>query len=56
MAGKSAETREQRARSDLKRASHDEDPFMVAETRFGGNEQFMGSSEQLEASASALDG
>ena len=56
MACKSAETREQRARSDLKRASHGEDLFTVAETRFGGNEQFVVSGEQLEASAGALDG
>ena len=56
VACKSAETRAQRTRSDLKRASHDEDLFAVAETRFGGNEQFMGSGERLEASAGAMDG
>jgi hypothetical protein len=56
VACKGAKTREQRARSDLKRASHDEDLFAVAETRFGGNEQFMGSGERLEASAGAMDG
>jgi hypothetical protein len=56
VACKGAETREQRTRSDLKRASHGEDSFTMAETRFGGNEQFTDSGEQLEASAGALDG
>ena len=56
MACKSAETREQRTRSDLNQASHDKDLFTVAETQFGGNEQFVVSGEQLEASAGALDG
>jgi predicted ATPase len=51
---KSAETREQRTRSDLKRASHGEDLFTVAETRFGGNELFGDSSEQLEARVGVL--
>ena len=55
MACKSAETREQRIGPDLKRASHGEDSFAVAETRFGGNEQFVDSGEQLEASAGSLD-
>jgi hypothetical protein len=45
VACKSAEAREHRARSDLKRASHSEDLFTVAESRFGGNEQFVGSGE-----------
>jgi predicted ATPase len=56
VACRSAETTEQRTRLDLNRASHGEDLFTVAETRFGGNEQFVVSSEQLEASAGALDG
>jgi predicted ATPase len=56
VACKSAETREQRTRLDLNRASHGEDLFTVAETQFGGNEQFVVSGEQLEASAGALDG
>jgi hypothetical protein len=54
VACKSAETREQRTRSDLNRASHGEDLFTVAETRFGGNEQFGGSGEQLEARVGVL--
>jgi hypothetical protein len=41
---------------DLNRASHGEDLFTVAETRFGGDEQFVVSSEQLEASTGSLDG
>jgi predicted ATPase len=56
VACKSSETREQRTRLDLNRASHGEDLFTVAETRFGGNEQFVVSGEQLEASDGALDG
>ena len=55
MACKSAETREQRTRLNLNRASHGEDLFTVAETRFGGNEQFVVSGEQLEVIAGALD-
>jgi hypothetical protein len=54
VACKSAETRAQRTRSDLKRASHGEDLFTVAETRFGGSEQFGGSGEQLEARVGVL--
>ena len=56
VACKSAETSEQRTGPDMKRASHDVDSFAVVETRFGGNEQFVDSGEQLEASAGALDG
>jgi hypothetical protein len=41
VACKSAETREQRTTLDLNRASHSEDLFTVAETQFGGNEQFV---------------
>ena len=47
MACKSAEAREHRARSDLKRASHGEDLFTVAETRFGENWKFSSSGERL---------
>jgi hypothetical protein len=54
-ASKGAETRKQRARSDLNRAGHDEASFTVAETQFGGNEQFVVSGEQLEVIAGALD-
>jgi hypothetical protein len=54
VACKSADTREQRTRSDLKRASHGEDLFTVVETRFGGSEQFGGSGEQLEARVGVL--
>jgi hypothetical protein len=41
---------------DLKRTGHGESLFTAAENRFGGSEQFGGSSEQLMASAGALDG
>ena len=47
MACKSAETREQRARSDLKRASHGEDLFTVAETRIGEKPKFKLSEARL---------
>ena len=56
VACKSAETREQMTRLDLNRAGHGEDLFTVAETRFGGDEQFVFFGEQFEASAGALDG
>jgi hypothetical protein len=42
---KSAETREKRARPDLNCTDHSESLFMVAESRFGGTEQFVGSGE-----------
>jgi hypothetical protein len=42
VACKSAETREQKG---LKRASHGEDLFTVAETQFGGTERFRDSGE-----------
>jgi hypothetical protein len=45
VACKSAETREQMTRLDLNGASHGDDLFMVAETRFGGDEEFVVSSE-----------
>jgi hypothetical protein len=45
VAGKSAETREQRAKPDLNCTNHGKSLFMVAENRFGGTEQFMGSGE-----------
>jgi hypothetical protein len=51
-----AETREQRTRSDLECTDHGEILFTAAENRFWGIGQFGGSGEQLEASASALDG
>jgi predicted ATPase len=55
VACKSAETREQKTRLDLNRASHGEDLFTVVETRFRGDEQFVVSGEQLEARAGGLD-
>ena len=45
MAGKSAETREQRARPDLNCTDHSESLFTVAKNIFGGTEQFVGSGE-----------
>jgi predicted ATPase len=41
VACRSAETREQMTRLDMNRVSHGEDLFKVAETRFGGDEQFV---------------
>jgi hypothetical protein len=51
---KDAETRKQRARSDLNRASHGETSFTVAESRFGGNEKLASSGDQLRARLGGL--
>jgi predicted ATPase len=45
VACKSAETREQEATPDLNCTDHGESLFTVAENRFGGTEQFVGSDE-----------
>jgi hypothetical protein len=39
----------------MEQASNGEDSVTVAETRFGGNEQFVVYGEQLEAQAGGLD-